>query len=263
MRKSKKLDEVFTLLDEKAAMYNVPNFIEDDPVSVPHRFSLKQDIEISAFLTAMISWGNRKAILKSSQKMLNFMDGAPYDFIKNSTWADLKVLQDPNSSLRNIHRTFSGEDFLYFLKSFKLIYAEHDSLEALFYLQKNELNFSHAIERFREKFLQEETHRSHKHISSPYKNSAAKRLIMFLRWMVRKDNKGVDFGLWENISPKYLSIPLDVHTANISRQLGILHRKQNDWKAVEELDSILRKYNTTDPAIYDFALFGMGVNKDF
>ncbi|WP_417431721.1 TIGR02757 family protein [Halpernia sp.] len=252
------LDEVFLLLNEKAEQYNHPDFIELDPISIPHRFSLKQDIEISGFLTATISWGNRKSILNSAQKMLDFMDNSPYDFIQNFTEKDLKILEN-----KAIHRTFNGEDFSNFLINLKRIYQSFESLEDLFLLKENETNFYHSLERFRTYFLRENSGRSSKHVSSTYKNSAAKRLIMFLRWMVRKDLKRVDFGIWNNLNPQYLSIPLDVHTANISRELGLLNRTQNDWKAVEELDLTIRKYNPEDPAVLDFALFGMGVNKDF
>ncbi|SFI06526.1 TIGR02757 family protein [Halpernia frigidisoli] len=257
-KKKVNLDEVFSLLNEKAEQYNNLDFIELDPISIPHRFSLKQDIEISGFLTATISWGNRKAILNSAQKMLDFMDNSPYDFIQNFTGKDLKQIET-----KALHRTFSGEDFAYFLKSLQKIYSEFESLEQLFIVNENETNFYHALDRFRVVFLNEDTIKTSKHVSSTYKNSAAKRLIMYLRWMVRDDKKGVDFGIWKNIDAKHLSIPLDVHTANISRELGLLKRTQNDWKAVAELDLIIRKYNPKDPAVYDFALFGMGVNKDF
>jgi uncharacterized protein (TIGR02757 family) len=258
MKNSKlNLDEVFLLLNEKAEQYNHPDFIELDPISIPHRFSLKQDIEISGFLTATISWGNRKAILNSAQKMLNFMEQSPFEFIQNFTENDLKNIEN-----KALHRTFSGEDFAYFLRGLKNVYQNFESLENLFLLKENETNFYHALQRFRTYFLADITGRTTKHVSSTVKNSAAKRLIMYLRWMVRKDNKGVDFGIWKNIDSKYLSIPLDVHTATISRELGLLRRTQNDWKAVEELDLIIRKYNAKDPAVYDFALFGMGVNKD-
>lgn len=251
------LDDVFDLLNEKANLYNNIDFIEADPISIPHRFSSKQDIEISGFLTATISWGNRKAILVSAEKMLDFMDNSPYDFIQNFTENDLKLIET-----KPLHRTFNGEDFAFFLRSLQRIFRQTDSLENVFTVNHGEENFYHSLHRFRILFIQDSFTRSAKHISSTHKNSAAKRLMMFLRWMVRKDKKGVDFGLWQNIDSSFLSIPLDVHTANISRQLGLLQRKQNDWKAVEELDIVLRKYNQKDPAVYDFALFGMGVNKD-
>ena len=249
-------EELKSFLNEKADQYNSPDFIEDDPIQIPHRFSLKQDIEIAGFLAATISWGNRKSIIRSADKMLDIMGNSPYDFVLNHSEKDLKTLQD-----KSIHRTFNGEDFAYFIRQFHKIYKENESLENLFLVKDQETNFQHAIERFRNGFLETEKHRSHKHISSPYKNSSSKRIIMFLRWMVRKDKRGVDFGIWENINQKHLSIPLDVHTGNISRKLGLVFRTQNDWKTVEELDAAIRKFDENDPAKYDFALFGLGVTK--
>lgn len=250
--------EIFDFLNQKAHEYNNLNFIELDPISIPHQFSLKQDIEISGFFASTIAWGNRKSIINSAQKIIDFMGNSPYDFVMNSTEKEFKKLEN-----KAVHRTFSSEDFRQFILNLKNVYTEFESLESLFLLQENEENYYHSIERFRSRFLGENHHRSHKHVSSPYKKSASKRMIMFLRWMVRDDKKGVDFGIWKNLEQKYLSIPLDVHTANISRKLGILTRTQNDWKAVEELDLIIRKYNAEDPAIYDYALFGLGVSKEF
>ena len=251
-------NELKDFLDEKADFYNAPAFIDSDPIQIPHRFSLKQDIEIAGFLTATISWGNRKSILKSAEKMLDFMEHTPYDFVLNVSEKELRNLENTS-----IHRTFNGEDFAEFLRNLKRIYQQTETLENLFVLKDNETNFYHALYRFRAEFIGGSSHRSHKHVSSTYKNSSAKRLTMFLRWMVRQDNKGVDFGLWKNIDQKYLSVPLDVHTGNISRRLELITRKQNDWKTVEEMDSALRKFNPEDPAKYDFALFGLGVSKDF
>lgn len=252
-----KFEELKIFLDEKADRYNHPEFIEHDPIQIPHRFSLRQDIEIAGFLAATISWGNRKAIIRSADKMLDIMGNAPYDFVLNHSEKDLKGIE-----AKSIHRTFNGEDFIYFIRQFKRIYAGNESLENLFAVQDPETNFGHAIERFRGDFLGNEKHRSHKHVSSPYKNSSTKRIIMFLRWMVRKDKRGVDFGIWENIDPKHLSIPLDVHTGNISRKLGLISRTQNDWKTVEALDLVIRTFDDQDPAKYDFALFGLGVTKE-
>lgn len=252
-----KFEELRDFLNEKADQYNAPDFIENDPIQIPHRFSLKQDIEIAGFLAATISWGNRKSIINSADKMLDIMGNSPYDFVMNYSEKDLEDIQD-----KSIHRTFNGQDFSYFIKQFNRIYKENESLESLFEVKEPENNFLHAIERFRNGFLETEKHRSHKHISSPYKNSSAKRIIMFLRWMVRKDKRGVDFGIWENIDQKNLSIPLDVHTGNISRKLGLVSRTQNDWKTVEELDAAIRKFDEADPAKYDFALFGLGVTKE-
>lgn len=250
-------EELKSFLNEKADQYNSPDFIQDDPIQIPHRFSLKQDIEIAGFLAATISWGNRKSIIRSADKILDIMGNSPYDFVVNHSEKDLEILND-----KSIHRTFNGQDFAYFVRQFNKIYKENESLENLFIINDGETNFFHAIERFRNSFLNQEKHRSHKHISSPYKNSSSKRIIMFLRWMVRKDRHGVDFGIWENIDQKNLSIPLDVHTGNISRKLGLVSRTQNDWKTVEELDIAIRQFDDKDPAKYDFALFGLGVTKE-
>lgn len=250
-------EELKSFLDEKADQYNHVDFIENDPIQIPHRFSLKQDIEIAGFLAATISWGNRKSIINSAEKMLNVMGNSPYDFVMNHSEEDLKNIQG-----KSIHRTFNGEDFGYFIRQFQRIYKENESLENLFKTNDSEFNFQHGIERFRQNFLGTEKHRSHKHVSSPYKNSSAKRIIMFLRWMVRKDKRGVDFGIWGNIDQRFLSIPLDVHTGNMSRKLGLVIRAQNDWKTVEELDIAIRKFDDKDPAKYDFALFGLGVTKE-
>jgi uncharacterized protein (TIGR02757 family) len=250
-------EELRGFLNEKADFYNSPEFINDDPVQIPHRFSLQQDVEIAGFLAATISWGNRKAILKSADKMLDFMGNSPFDFVMNFTEKNLSQIEN-----KAIHRTFSGEDFIYFIRRFRDVFEKYGSLEMLFKTEENETDFYHAIERFRIEFLLPEKHRSHKHVSSPYKNSSSKRIMMFLRWMVRKDNRGVDLGIWKNTEAKFLSIPLDVHTGNISRKLGLLTRSQNDWKSVAELDLAIRKFDAQDPAKYDFALFGIGVTKD-
>lgn len=250
--------ELKDFLDLKADQYNHPDFVENDPIQIPHRFSGKEDIEIAGFLTAIISWGNRKSIISSAGKMLGFMENSPYDFVLNFKEKDLDLIRD-----KAVHRTFNGEDFVFFLKSLQNIYKEGRSLEDLFLLQKGENRFYHSIERFRTEFLASNpNHRSRKHLSSPYKNSSAKRLMMFLRWMVREDKRGVDFGVWQKIDAQYLSVPLDVHTGNVSRKLGLVSRKQNDWKTVEEMDLVLRKMDSEDPAKYDFALFGLGVSNE-
>lgn len=249
--------ELKSFLDEKADQFNHPDFIGNDPIQIPHRCTLKQDIEISGFLAATIAWGNRKSIINSANRMMDFMGNSPYDFILNHSENDLKSLEG-----KPLHRTFNGDDFAQFIRNLKRIYSESESLEDLFLLQDGEQNFYHALYRFRTKFLGDVNHRSQKHVSSTYGNSAAKRLVMYLRWMTRKDRRGVDLGIWENIEQKYLSVPLDIHTANISRKLGLITRKQNDWKTVEELDLVLRKMDPQDPAKYDFALFGLGVTKE-
>lgn len=250
--------EIFDFLDEKAEEFNTPNYIETDPIQIPHRYSLRQDIEISGFFASIIAWGNRKSIIKNADKMMGIMGNSPYDFVMNARERDFSVIEG-----KAVHRTFNAEDFKDFVFNLKRVYQENESLENLFLLRDGETNFYHALERFRKIFLSSELHRSHKHIGSSYKKSACKRLMMYLRWMVRKDNKGVDFGIWDKLDPAYLSCPLDVHSGNIARKLGILERKQNDWKAVEELDLKLRKYNPQDPALYDFALFGLGALERF
>lgn len=255
----KRLAELKDFLDEKADLYNHPDFILDDPIAVPHMFFLEQDVEISAFLTATIAWGNRKSILKSAEVMMNLMENSPFDFVQNFTEKDLRAFPQ-----KAIHRTFNTEDFKFFLKSLQRIYHHFGSLENLFVLNEDEGNFYHAIQRFRTVFFEENPlHRSKKHVASTYKNASAKRLIMFLRWMVRKDAKGVDFGIWKKIDQKNLSVPLDIHTGNIARKLELITRTQNDWKTVEAMDLVFRNWRPEDPAIYDFALFGLGVSGDF
>ena len=250
--------EIFDFLDEKAEEFNTPNYIETDPIQIPHRYSLRQDIEISGFFVSIIAWGKRKSIIKNADKMMGIMGNSPYDFVMNVQESHFSIIER-----KAVHRTFNVEDFKVFVFNLKRVYQENESLEHLFLLRDGETNFYHALERFRNIFLSSELHRSHKHIGSSYKKSACKRLMMYLRWMVRKDNKGVDFGIWDKLDPAYLSCPLDVHSGNIARKLGILERKQNDWKAVEELDLKLRKYNPQDPAVYDFALFGLGALERF
>lgn len=250
-------EELKFYLDEKVEQYNHPDFVASDPISIPHRFTSMQDVEISGFLSATIAWGNRKSIVRSANRIMKIMEESPYDFVMNVSEKQLEIL-----SKQTVHRTFQGEDLVQFIKYLRNVYTQYSSMEDLFLLKEGEVNFYHSLERFRTAFLGNEKHRSHKHVSSTYKKAAAKRLMMFLRWMVRKDKKGVDLGIWSRLSPRYLSIPLDVHTANISRKLGLITRKSNDWKTVEELDMILRKMDSEDPGKYDFALFGIGINKE-
>ena len=248
--------EMKDFLDGKANQYNQFSFIKNDPIGIPHRFSEREDIEITGFLTAVISWGNRKSIISSATKIIELTEHSPYDFVLNFRDSDLESIRN-----KAVHRTFNGEDLVFFLKSLQRIYREYGSMEPLFRLEPGETSFYHALERFRNEFLKADPlHRSRKHISSTYKNSSAKRLMMFLRWMVRKDRRGVDFGLWQNTDQRYLSIPLDVHTGNVSRKLELITRKQNDWKTVAELDLKIREFDADDPAKYDFALFGIGVS---
>ncbi len=247
------------LLDEKHLKYNNRSFIENDPISIPHLFTKKEDIEIAAFLAATIAWGNRKSIITNANKLMQWMDHAPHDFILNHSKKELKPFE------KFVHRTFNGTDCIFFLSSLKNIYTNHKDLEAVFknVIEKDDLNLKHNIVSFRNLFLEtKHFSRSEKHISDPSKKSSAKRLCMFLRWMVRDDKKGVDFGIWKSISPKDLCLPLDVHTGNVSRTLGLLKRTQNDWQAVEEITEVLRQLDPNDPIKYDFSLFGIGVNKD-
>lgn len=245
-------------LESKVTQFNTVDFIAEDPISIPHSFSKKEDIEISALLSATIAWGNRKSIVKNAQRMMECLDFAPHDFVKNHANSDLSRLSG------FVHRTFNEADFKAFISALKVVYNEHNGLEALFTSGFAKGGAQHAIDHFRANFLPAlQLKRSEKHVSNPIAGSSAKRLNMFLRWMVRTENPGVDFGLWKSISPAKLSIPLDVHSGTIARRLGLLARKQNDWKAVEELDSALRKMDPMDPVKYDFALFGLGAIEKF
>lgn len=248
------------LLEEKTILYNQPDFIPSDPISIPHLFSRREDIEISGFLVATIAWGQRTTIVKNGFRLMNLMDNAPYDFIMNAGPADLKRIET------FVHRTFNGIDALFFIESLKSIYQHHGGLEQVFSagLQDDDKDVYHSIIHFRKIFLESpHLRRSQKHIADPASGSTAKRINMYLRWMIRKDNNGVDFGIWNSISPALLCCPLDVHVGNVARKLGLLERKQNDWKAVEELTANLRAFDENDPVKYDFALFGMGVFEKF
>jgi len=248
--------ELKEFLDEKVILYNNPDFITDDPVQIPHLYSLKEDIEIAGFLSATIAWGNRKMIIKNAHKMMDLMGNSPYDFVLNHSENNLENLND------FVHRTFNGVDFMTFVKSLKNIYTNHGGLEAIF--ATNEYSVQQRISNFKKVFFEiEHPSRTEKHISDPLKGSAAKRINMYLRWMVRQDNAGVDLGIWKSISPSELSCPLDVHSGNMARKLGILTRKQNDGKALLELDTALRDFDPTDPVKYDFALFGLGAIEKF
>jgi uncharacterized protein (TIGR02757 family) len=252
------MNDLKSLLDEAHDLYNSRDFIELDPILIPHAFSKKEDIEIAGFLSASIAWGNRKSILQNANKLLEYMDHSPYDFVLHHNKTNLKPFYN------FVHRTFNGTDCVFFIQALKHVYKHHGGLEKAFSASPKSSNddLKIRLHNFRKRLLEvNHASRSEKHISDPLKNSASKRLNMFLRWMVRKDKRGVDFGIWKSISPSELRIPLDVHTANISRQLGLLNRKQNDWKAVEELTASLRMFNPDDPVKYDFALFGLGVNK--
>jgi len=252
------INEIKEFLEEKHDLYNQSSFIESDPIQIPHQFSKKEDIEIAGFLTSAIAWGNRKMIIKNAEKMIAFMQNNPYEFLLNE---DISL-----SDVQNIgHRTFKPEDFLFFLQSLKNIYKNHGGLEDIFTRgYKTDNSVFSAISYFRNIFFElPHLDRTEKHIANVIKNSAAKRINMFLMWMVRNDNRGVHFGLWDKISPADLIIPLDVHSGNTARSLGLLTRKQNDRKAAEELTNNLKQFDPEDSVKYDFSLFGLGVFEGF
>lgn len=250
--------ELKNFLDHKVNEYNNSSFIETDPISIPHRFSKKEDIEIAGFLSSIISWGNRKSILKSASYLMELLGNSPYDFVLNHSEKDLLQLEP------FVHRTFNGVDLQYFVASLQNIYLYHGGLETVFAKNAESASLQLSIHHFKKIFFElPHLARTEKHISDPLKNSAAKRINMFLRWMVRKDNQGVDFGIWDQINPSQLSCPLDIHSGNTARKLGLLKRKQNDAKALKELDFSLRQLDKMDPVKYDFALFGLGVFEKF
>jgi uncharacterized protein (TIGR02757 family) len=246
-------------LDEKVELYNRPSFIEPDPISIPHRYSKKEDIEISGFLAATIAWGRRDLILRSSNKLMSVMENSPHEFILSAGEKELDNLYG------FVHRTFNGQDCKTFLRGLKNIYTSCNSMEDVIVEGMSDSgSLRQGLSHFRDVFFtMPHEKRSEKHFADLKSGAAGKRLFMFLRWMVRNDGRGVDFGIWKKISPSMLYIPLDLHSGNTSRRLGLLTRKQNDWKAVEELTSVLREFDPTDPVKYDFALFGIGVNEKF
>lgn len=254
------LQYIKELLDEKYFQFNNTAFIETDPISIPHQFSKKEDIEISALLVATIAWGQRTSIINNGNKLMKLMNNEPHEFILNFS---------KNDSLRFesfVHRTFNSIDCIFFLNALKNIYLNHHGLENAFSakLRGDEEDVKNAITNFRELFLSvPHQSRSDKHISNPSAKSSAKRLCMFLRWMIRKDKHGVDFGIWKSMKPHQLCLPLDLHTGNVSRKLGLLTRTQNDWQAVEEITEVLRQFDKSDPIKYDFSLFGLGAFEGF
>lgn len=254
-------EELEAFLLAQANYYNSTAFIENDPIAIPHQFSKPQDIEIAGFFAALLAWGNRKTILKNCRWLMTRMDNAPYDFVENFTTADLKPLEN------FVHRTYNAVDLAHTLYFMKDHYRNYDSLEMAFaqFIHGESTEIKDLLTGFHHYFfdLSKAPERTRKHIANPGRGSACKRLNMFLRWMVRKDFQGVDFGLWQKIKPADLRIPLDVHSGRVARQLGLLHRKQDDWKAVEELTARLRIFDASDPVKYDFALFGMGVEGIF
>jgi uncharacterized protein (TIGR02757 family) len=265
------IENLKAFLDSKVAQYNQPGFINNDPVSIPHLFTKKQDIEIMGFWAATLAWGQRVTIINKCKELINLMDGAPYDFIINHQETDLKKL------LHFKHRTFNDIDTLYFIAFFRYHYENHETLEDAFILNKTvilsdkdaSLNTQSPVEialnHFRSYFfsLPDFPHRTKKHVSSPSQKSTCKRLNMFLRWMVRKDDCGVDFGIWNQLKPADLIMPCDLHVDRVARKLNLITRKQTDWQTAVELTQRLREFDPTDPVKYDFALFGLGVEEKF
>jgi uncharacterized protein (TIGR02757 family) len=268
--------DLFNFLEKNVAIYNHPSFIPADPISVPHRFNKKQDVEISGFFAAVFSWGNRSTIIRKSNELMKFLDDAPYDFIRNHRPRDLKSLMDFK------HRTFNTTDLLYFIDFLRHHYQQSDTLESAFLSPiKQVIEKKHPpkirIERgepervksalsifYRNFFsLKNAPLRTRKHISSPDKKSTCKRLNMYLRWMVRTDNNGVDFGIWNSISPADLICPVDLHVARVARGFGLISRKQTDWETAMELTRALRDMDPNDPVKYDFALFGLGIMEKY
>lgn len=250
-------DQLKTFLDSKVAQYNSPAFIKDDPVCIPHLYNQKQDIEIAGLFAAIFAWGNRTIIIKKSKELLQRMDNAPFDFIKNHHLSDLKRL------LEFKHRTFNDTDLLYFVHFLNYHYLNHKSLESAFTggMTAQDKTTGNALNYFFNSFfsLNDFPARTKKHVATPNKNSTCKRLNMFLRWMVRSDNCGVDFGIWKNISPSQLVCPIDVHVARVAYRFNLLQRNKIDWQAALELTEALGTLDRKDPVKYDFALFGLGV----
>ena len=253
-----KKKDLKAFLDAKTLQYQGPEFLSSDPIQIPHRFHGKSDIEIAAFLTATIAWGNRLSIIRSANRMMELMEEAPHDFVMTASEEELTSLQG------FVHRTFNGLDFITFVKGLRHIYSTYGGMETLFAKYAQGQHLQEAITKVRSHFFEiPHLQRSEKHFSNPSKGSAAKRINMFLRWMVRPSDSGVDFGLWTQLQPSQLSCPLDVHSGKVARALGLLSRNQNDSRAVAELDKALRKLDPADPVKYDFALFGLGVFESF
>ena len=254
--------ELHDFLEKKQDQYNRIDFIPSDPISIPHQFTKKEDIEIAGFLSATIAWGQRVTIINNGKRLMQLMDNSPHDFILN--FAENKKTYSQFSKF--VHRTFNGEDLLFFILALQNIYKHRGGLEGAFLkgFQKGDSDLKNSIIHFRNLFFEiSHPQRTLKHVSNPNDNSAAKRINMYLRWMVRNDKRGVDFGLWKKIPASVLSCPLDVHSGNVARKLGLLSRKQNDWKATAELTKMLKTFDAKDPVKYDFALFGLGVFEGF
>ncbi len=248
--------ELKEFLEAKVLQYNTPDFIAEDPISIPHSYAKKEDIEISGFLVSVFAWGQRKVILKNGFRLMELMDNDPHEFVVSHSKSDLKSVQ------KFVHRTFNGEDCTFFLQRLQQIYLKEGGLENVF-ASAYKGNMQEGLSLFKSKFFDgSHPHRTEKHLPDPMKGASAKRINMYLRWMVRKDNAGVDFGIWKKIKPAALYCPLDVHSGNVARKLTLLKRTQNDWEAVEELNAVLKSFDPKDPVKYDFALFGLGVNQE-
>jgi uncharacterized protein (TIGR02757 family) len=244
-------------LEETYQKFNKPDFIANDPIQIPHRYTRLQDIEITAFWTAILAWGQRKTIIGSATQLFSLMDNAPHDFILNHEGKDRKRFLDFK------HRTFQPTDTLYFLEFLQAFYNKNSSLESAFarHISQKSPTIEPALIGFRTDFfdLPDAPDRAKKHIATPLSGSTCKRLNMFLRWMVRQDKNGVDFGIWKEISPAQLLIPLDIHVDRQARRLGLLTRPKTDWQAVLELTENLRTFDQADPTRFDFSLFGLGI----
>ncbi len=248
-------EEIKEYLDVKYEKFAALEFIENDPIQIPHLFTEKNDIETSGFITATIAWGQRASIIKNAKSFMELMDNSPYDFIINHSEQDLKRFE------KSVHRTFNGQDLSFFIKTLKNIYLNHGGIENVI---SNADSLYDGLVNFNKVFFSiDHLGRTRRHVANVEKGSAGKRLNMYLRWMVRNDKRGVDFGIWNQIDQSELYIPLDLHSGRIARLLGILNRNQNDWKSVVELTNALRTFDERDPIKYDFALFGVGVNDDF
>jgi uncharacterized protein (TIGR02757 family) len=252
---------LINFLEKKVKEYDQLSFIENDPICIPHIFSKKQDIEIAAFFAAIFAWGNRTTIINKAKELMQLMDMQPHDFCVHHSEKELKQL------LHFKHRTFNSTDLLYFIAFFKMHYSKHHSLETAFtqWMHEQDENTEQALNGFYQYFfsLEHVPKRTMKHIACPAKKAACKRINMLLRWMVRKDKQRVDFGIWKQISPAQLVIPLDVHVARVARHFNLLHRKQTDWQAAVELTNEMKKLDAKDPVKFDFALFALGVLEKF
>lgn len=257
--KQQTLLDVKEFLDSKVEQFNRPGFITNDPISIPHRFSLKQDIEIAGFFAAILAWGQRITIINKTTALMELMDNSPHDFLIHHKLKDLKRFE------KFKHRTFNGTDALYFIEFLSQFYKKHTSLEEAFLIQSSDQTVEQSLVGFHNLFfsLPDFPGRTKKHIATPQRKSACKRINMFLRWMVRKDKQGVDFGIWNKISPAQLICPCDLHVERVARKLKLIKRKQMDWETALELTTNLRKFDPLDPVKYDFALFGLGIEEKF